>query len=344
VVILQVRGGRMLERLNYRLNALRGAEPAEVLQNAMERYYANPVTLPDDVFLPYAIPEQNLLENWLRETAGHRVEIRVPERGDKAHLVEMAQRNAELLLSESKALRESQEREPSSLKELQRILHLPKLPREIVAFDISNLMGTSKVASMVMFRDGRAARSQYRKFKIQTVTGIDDFASMYEVVHRRFARLKREQQSGPDLVLIDGGKGQLAAALEALRELKIPNQAMVGLAKRLEEVYVPDDPLPLSIPKTSSALKLLQQIRDEAHRFAITYHRQLRRKSSLQSLLEDIEGIGPARRKALLKHFGTLPNLEAASVDQIQSVAGMTRPAASRVFEYFQQRKMSNGA
>ena len=344
VVIFQIRNGRMVERLDYRLNHLRGSEPAEILQNAMERYYANPVTLPDDVYLPFDIPEPELLENWLKVQAGHRVEFRVPERGEKAQLVEMAQRNAEMLLQESKALRENEEREPASLRELQRILRLEKLPREIVAFDISTLMGASKVASMVVFRNGRAARSQYRKFKIKTVTGLDDYASMREVVERRFSRLKREQQPFPDLVLIDGGKGQLAAALEALAEVKIEHQPILGLAKRLEEVFVPGDPLPLSIPKTSSALKLLQQIRDEAHRFAITYHRQLRRNSSLQSVLEDIEGVGPARRKALLKHFGTVPKLETATLEQIQAVAGMTRPVASRIFEYFQQRRTSNGA
>lgn len=344
VVIMQVRGGRMLERLSYRLNQLRGSEPADVLQNAIERYYANPVTLPDDIFLPFEVPEQGLLEKWLRKLAGRKIEIRVPERGDKAHLVEMAQRNAELLLAETKALRETQDRQPSSLKELERVLHLPKAPREIVAFDISTLMGTSKVASMVVFRDGRPARSQYRKFKIRTVEGMDDFASMREAVSRRFARLKREKQPCPDLVLIDGGKGQLAAAVEALEEVHVGHQPIVGLAKRLEEVYIPNDSMPLSIPKTSSALKLLQQVRDEAHRFAITYHRQLRRNSSLKSLLEDIEGVGPARRKALLKHFGSLPNLEAASLDQIQDVSGMTRPVATRVYEYFQQRRMRNGA
>ena len=343
IVILQIRNGRMVERLTYRLTSLRGAVPAEILQNAVERYYTNPVTLPDDVFLPFEIPEPALLEKWLREIAGKKIEVRVPERGEKAHLVEMAQRNAEMQLAEIKALRESADREPASLRELQRILGLNKSPKEIAAFDISTLMGTSKVASMVVFRDGRAARSQYRKFKIQTVAGMDDFASMREVVSRRFARLKREKCPCPDLVLIDGGKGQLAAAVEALTELKIEDQPVVGLAKRLEEVFVPGDTLPLSIPKTSSALKLLQQIRDEAHRFAITYHRQLRRKTSLQSLLEDIEGIGPARRKALLKHFGTLPNIEAATVEQLQAVSGMTRPAASRVHEYFQQRA-NNGA
>jgi excinuclease ABC subunit C len=144
--------------------------------------------------------------------------------------------------------------------------------------------------------------------------------------------------------LIDGGKGQLAAAVEALSELRINEQALVGLAKRLEEVFVPGDPMPLSIPKTSSALKLLQQIRDEAHRFAITYHRQLRRKGSLRSLLEDIEGVGPMRRKALLKHFGSLPNLETATLEQIRSVNGMTRPTASRVYEFIQQRRSTTSA
>jgi excinuclease ABC subunit C len=339
VVILQVRNGRMLERLHYRITGLKDVEVAEVLESAFERYYTNPVTLPDEVFLPFEMPEQGLLSTWLRQLAGRKIDVKVPERGDKAHLVEMAQKNAELLLGEAKAARETESRTPMSLLELKRVLRLSNLPKEIAAFDVSTLMGTSKVASMVVFRDGRPARSQYRKFKIRTVEGIDDFASMREVVQRRFGRLRRDKLPCPDLILIDGGKGQLTAAVEALTELRIKEQPIVGLAKRLEEVYVPGDPMPLSIPKTSSALKLLQQIRDEAHRFAITYHRQLRRNNSLRSLLEDIEGIGPARRKALLKHFGSLPNLETATLEQIQSVNGMTRPSASRVYEFIQQRR-----
>lgn len=339
VVILQVRNGRMVERLHYRLAGLIGIEPSEVLQNAFERYYTNPVTLPDEILLPYPLRDADLLSTWLRQVAGRKIEVALPERGVKAHVVEMAEKNAQLLLAEAKAARETENRIPSSLAELQRLFRLQKPPREIAAFDISTLQGTAKVASMVIFRDGRPARSQYRKFKIRTVEGIDDYACMREVVHRRFARLKSEKQPFPDLVLIDGGKGQLAAAAEALSEVNIAAQPILGLAKRLEEVYVPGDPMPLSIPKTSSALKLLQQVRDEAHRFAITYHRQLRRNASLRSVLEDIEGIGPVRRQALFKHFGSLPNLEMASLEQIQSVVGMTRPVAVKVYDYFQQRR-----
>jgi excinuclease ABC subunit C len=192
---------------------------------------------------------------------------------------------------------------------------------------------------MVMAREGRPARSQYRLFKIRTVEGMDDFASMREAVGRRFARLKHESKPFPDLVLIDGGKGQLAAALEALTQLGIIDQPIIGLAKRLEEVYLPGDTEPQNIPKTSSALKLLQQIRDEAHRFAITYHRKLRRKRSLRSLLDEIDGIGPARRNIILSHFGTVKNLQEATLEQIEVVDGIPKNVAAQVFAFFHDKQ-----
>ncbi|HEY3294310.1 MAG TPA: excinuclease ABC subunit UvrC [bacterium] len=338
-VVLQIRNGRMLGRLDYRLNHLKEQEPGEILESAIEHYYSDPVSMPDEIFLPFAVPDQDLLAQWLRERAGGKVDIRIPERGDKAHLVELAERNAELCLQGYRLSRDVKDRVPQSLRELQKQLSLSKLPDEIIAFDISTLMGTDKVASMVMFREGKPARSQYRVFKIRTVEGMDDFASMHEVVGRRFARLQRENKPFPDLVLIDGGKGQLAAAGEALAELGIVDQPIIGLAKRLEEVYLPGDSEPQNIPKTSSALKLLQQIRDEAHRFAITYHRKLRRKRSLQSLLDEIDGVGPARRQIIFSHFGTVRNLQEATLEQIESVDGIPKAVAAQIFAFFHDKQ-----
>ncbi len=219
---------------------------------------------------------------------------------------------------------------------------MPRPPEIIVAFDISTLQGTDKVASMVVFRNGHATRSEYKRFKIRGVEGQDDFASMKEVVGRRFTRIKDEQLEPPDLVLVDGGKGQLAAAGEALVALRLEDQPRIGLAKRLEEIFVPGDSEPLYLAKTSSALKLLQQVRDEAHHFAISYHRQLRTRRSLHSTLDDINGVGPARRKALLNHFGTLKALREASLEQIETVPGVSRAIAESVHAFLHPDESPN--
>jgi excinuclease ABC subunit C len=235
--------------------------------------------------------------------------------------------------------RKSRERIPHALTELQRQLRLDQPPQEIAAFDISTLQGSDKVASLVVFRKGRPARSEYRRFKIRTVEGMNDFACMREAVSRRFSRLRKEERPLPDLLLIDGGKGQLAAACEALAELGVSDLRVIGLAKRLEEIFLPGDPQPHNLPRTSSALKLLQHVRDEAHRFAITYHRQLRQKRSLRSLLDEIEGVGPVRRKALLVHFGTLKALQQASASDIEQVESIPNPLAERIAAFFADRK-----
>jgi excinuclease ABC subunit C len=341
VVILQVRRGRKIGRFHYRLRHLKDQPFADVLQSALEQYYSDPVFFPEEIVLPEALPEQSLLQVWLNEQAGQRVEIRVPERGERAQFIELARKNAELMLGEIRIAREAAERIPHSLKQLQAHLSLPHLPRVIAAFDISNLLGTDKVASMVVFRNGRAARSEYRRYQIKTVEGIDDFSAMREVVSRRFSRLQREATAFPDLVLIDGGKGQLSAAVNALAELEITTQPLIGLAKQLEEVFVPGDSIPLNIPKSSSALKLLQQVRDEAHRFALSYHRELRKKRSFHSHLDDIEGVGPTRKKMLLTHFGSLRNLEAATLEELQQVPGVPETIARNVYSFFQERRGS---
>jgi excinuclease ABC subunit C len=339
LVVLQVRAGRMLGRLDYRLKHVRHRLPEEILETALESFYSGPVSMPEEIFLPMVLPEGSPLKEWLRQKAQALLEIRVPERGEKARLTELANRNALLLLKEMQLQAKSRERIPHALTELQRHLHLEKLPQEIAAFDVSTSQGSDKVASLVVFRKGRPARSEYRRFKIRTVEGMDDFASMREAVTRRFSRLQKEERPYPDLLLVDGGKGQLAAVCEALNSLGLAAQPVIGLAKRLEEIFVPGDPQPHNLPRTSSALKLLQQVRDEAHRFAITYHRRLRQKRSLQSLLEEIEGVGPARRNVLLNHFGSLKALRQATAEDIARVAGITRPLAERIAAFFAERK-----
>jgi excinuclease ABC subunit C len=338
VVFMQIRSGRMMGRIHYRLRHLKDQPLPDVLSSALQQYYSGTVTIPGEIFLPFEPRDLDVLIQWLKTTAGYKVDVKVPERGEKVQLVDLAARNAELLLGEYRIAKQARTRIPSSLKELQSRLGLPKLPKVIAGFDISTLQGTDKVASMVVFKNGRAARSEYRRFNIKTVEGQDDFASMREVIHRRFSRLKREGTVFPDLVLIDGGKGQLAAATDALKNLEIADQPILGLAKRIEEIFLPGDDAPHNLPRTSSGLKLLQQIRDEAHRFAISHHRNLRKKSSMQSQLEDITGIGPARRKALLNHFKNMQRLASATIAELEEVQGLSAKTAKQVFDYFQEK------
>ncbi|MCC6475450.1 excinuclease ABC subunit C [bacterium] len=333
LVIMQVRGGRLLGRVAYPLKHVLDLPEAEVLENALRLYYAQS-TMPDELVLPIEPANSDVLFRWLKEQAESRLDIRVPERGERVQMVDLAKRNAELQLSEILQARVKRERIPASIEELKRHLSLPHLPREICAFDISTLMGEQKVASMVVFKNGKPARSEYRRFKIKSVIGQDDFASMHEVVKRRFGRLVAESGALPDLVLIDGGKGQLGAACQALNEVgvKIP---ILGLAKKLEEIYLPDEELAHNLPKTSSALRLLQQLRDEAHRFAITYHRHLRDKEAMHSELQDIPGVGPARRKKLLIHFKSMQRLAQAAITEITEVHGISPALAEKIHNFF---------
>lgn len=335
VVVMQVRSGRMIGRLHFRVKIIEGRELSEILEEAVQRYYSSPVMLPSEILLP--IPTTNLmvLSEWLKDKAGHKVSIMIPERGDKVRMIEMARRNAELMLGEYQLASKTRQRIPAALTELQKRIDLPRFPETIAAFDISNLMGTQKVASMVVFKNGKAARSQYRHYKIKSVEGADDYASMKEVIGRRFARLLQEDLPFPDLVLIDGGKGQLSAACEALNRLDLTDQPIVGLAKRLEELFLPDDPVAYNLPKTSSALKLLQQVRDEAHRFAIQYHRRLRKKAALTSQLDEIEGVGPSRRRILLRHFGSVKRIQEASRTDLTAVKGLPERIADEVYKHF---------
>lgn len=339
LVVMQVRSGRLLGRVQYPLRLAKDTPLPEVLAQAMQQYYTQS-SVPGELVLPFEPVDFEPLTHWLREQGDGKLSLRVPVRGERVQMVDLAQRNAELQLNEMLRASAKRERVPASLTELKLRLTLPDIPREIVAFDNSTLMGEHQVAGMVVYKMGRPARSEYRRFKIKSVSGQDDFASMHEVVSRRFSRLQREQQPMPDLVLIDGGKGQLAAAVQALTELGLTKIQIVGLAKKLEEIYRPGESEPFNLPKTSSALHLLQQVRDEVHRYAITYHRQVRQKEAMASELQDIPGIGPARRKLLLTHFRSFQRIAEATREELLEVKGLSPDLADRIHGFFQERKL----
>ncbi len=334
VVLLKVRGGRMIGREHRFLSRLGARQRGEVLARVLaDTYVPETRGVPNQILLPEALPEgeRETLHELLNRRRGRRVELRVPRRGDRAKLVELACHNAELLLKERLLAKEKAERVPHGLSSLREHLHLPELPRVIECFDNSNLFGTHPVAAMVQFRDARPAKSQYRHYRIRGVEGIDDFASMREVVGRRYRRLLAEGADLPDLVLIDGGIGQVNAARKVLDEIGLQRLPVAGLAKRLEEIVLPGSPETITLPKTSSALKLLMRVRDEAHRFAVTYHRKLRSAAQVSSSLVRIPGIGEAKARALLRHFGSLARLKQASPEQIAEVPGFSVEGGRRV-------------
>jgi len=333
-VIMEIREGKLLDKKSYFLGGAMESSSSEIVSAFLKQFYVGAVTIPKEIHLPCAIRDEEMVTDWLSSVRGGKVILRVPQRGDKVRLMEMARTNAEVMLAERRFKREKlRDHVPHSVMALQRDLRLAKPPHRIEAVDISNIQGTDAVGSLVCFVDGRAKKSEYRRFKIRSVEGVDDFAMMREVVTRRFKRLQEEGDAFPDLLLVDGGKGQLSSAVEALEELGIRDQSVVGLAKRLEEVFVPGTSEAQMIPKVSSSLKLLQQIRDEAHRFAIAYHRQLRAERTIASELDRIPGVGKSRKIALLKHFGSVKRVAAAEVEEIARVSGIGSKLAKGIKE-----------
>ena len=350
VQLMYVRGGRMVGGDHFPLPREGSEEPGEVLASFLTQYYEDGNLIPRHV-LVQALPEdsQPQLEAWLREHKGGAVTLATPKRGEKHELIRLAVKNAADALEKRNA-RENirQERTVGACAGLARVLGLPQAPRRIEGFDISNTQGVLSVAAMVVFIDGVAAKKEYRHFRIRTVVGANDFASMKEVLGRRFAhgmQEKAEREAAglpavggrfsdlPDLVLIDGGPQQLRFAREALQELGV-EVPMFGLAERNEEIYLPDQADPICLDHHTPELHLVQRIRDEAHRFGITHHRALRGKASIHSQLEDIPGVGPKRRKALLSHFGSLKAIREADMDELLAVPGMNRPAAEAVLAW----------
>ncbi len=337
-VLFKIREGKLIGKFHRFLKNIEGKSRETMIQSFAEDYYTGQFAgaIPDEVYLSNEMDDPEPLEQYLHEQLGKIVPVHVPKIGEKRHLIKMAISNAKLNLGERKLEKQKQERDriPQSVKDLKQYLNLERLPRRIECFDNSNIQGSEPVASMVCFVDAQPRKSEYKKFKIKTVTGADDFASMKEVIIRRYSRVKKEKLQPPDLVVVDGGKGQLNAALEGLREIEFEDQVEIaGIAKRLEEIFVPGKADPLMIPKTSPALKLLQRARDEAHRFAITYHRKKRSGRTLKTELTEINGVGEKRASELLKYFGSVKKIRKADLEELKKV--VPNKTAGTVFDYF---------
>ncbi len=351
VQVFFVRGRHMIGRDNFIVEGVSGETDTAVMCNFLLQFYESAQYIPKLVVVPSEPDERATMEELLSEKRGSAVEVRVPARGEKRRLVDLANDNAREHLSMMKVkwLADTTKTE-RALEELREELSLAAIPRRIECYDNSNIQGTSPVSSMVVFIDGKPASNQYRRFRVKTVVGADDFATMSEIMRRRFkhaavavidadasgaeaAPPTADRWDLPDLVIIDGGKGQLGAAVQTMRELGVHHIPTVGLAKRFEELFVPDEDEPILLPRGSEGLYLVQRLRDEAHRFAITFHRQVRAKTSIQSALDTIVGIGPKRKKALLNKFGSMKAIREAGVDEIASTVGFTRALAERVKE-----------
>ncbi len=327
VAMLRIRGGKLLAREHRFLENIDGEEDGDVLRVFLAGNY---VSMPDragNLLVPFDFPDRELLEESLGGESVH-----VPQRGTKRELVELAEQNARHLLEEQKlSSAESDVRAGNPVYELARELGLQTLPRSMVCFDISTTQGTDTVGSCVFFENGRAKRAEYRKFKVKTVVGTDDFASMNEVVLRYFARRIADEKPLPDLVVIDGGKGQLSAAHEAMTSLGLGDHPLISLAKREEEIFMWGKSEPLKLSRRSGALRMLQQIRDEAHRFAVTFNRKRRTMRTVTSELLSIPGVGDVKRRQLIQRFGSVRGVREASVEDIASVTGFTRASAEKL-------------
>jgi excinuclease ABC subunit C len=325
--VFSVRDGKVVAREGYLLEGV--AEPEGLLAAAIQQFYAQGRYVPREVLVPLEIEERELLESWLSERRGTLVKIRVPQRGEKVRLLELVVRNARLAYDLE--WKHPRQRSQEILRALRDLLDLEEEPRRIECFDISNIQGSDIVASMVCFVDALPKKSEYRKFRVKSVSGApDDFASMREVVGRRYRRLLEEGKELPELVLIDGGKGQLGAASEALKELGLGDQPVASLAKQEELIFVRGRSAPIALPRASPVLQLVQRVRDEAHRFAIGFHRQVRSKRTLASELDEIPGVGPTKRKKLLTRFGSVRGVRGAGQTELAQTVGKATAASIR--------------
>jgi excinuclease ABC subunit C len=341
VQIFPLRGGRMIDRYGFHLENVDGQETSALLEAFAVEYYGSAPSVPPQIVVPRDAGDVSALEEFLGERRGSRVEVRVAERGEKRRLQELAAQNARLALdSETYQTEQKRLRRVEALEELREGLNLESLPIRIECFDISNIQSTEPVGSMVVFQDAMPKKAHYRKFAIRDLDGQDDFAAMAQVIDRRFARMRtavdEEYDEGfaavPNLVVIDGGKGQLSAALAAMQRFDLPRVAVISLAKRIEEVFLPGRPDPVLLDPHSPGLQLLQRIRDEAHRFAVGFHRQRRDAAARGSIFDTLEGVGPARRRALLLHFGSAERVLAASQEELEGVPGVPAKTARSIY------------
>jgi excinuclease ABC subunit C len=350
-----IRSGKMIGRDNFHLSGVQDVSDGEIMASFLKQFYAGTPYIPKEIYLDVQTEDEELLTDWLTTKRGQKVYVKVPQKGDKEKLVDLARKNAELVLHKDiEEIKREEARTTGALKDLAQYLNLPMVER-IEAFDISNTAGFESVGSMVVYEKGKPKKADYRKFKLRTVNGPDDYQSMYEVLTRRFThaqkeieQLREKQQDEalgsftrlPDLILMDGGKGQVGIALRVLEELQL-NIAVCGMVKddnhRTRGLYYNNQELP--IDKSSELFKLITRIQDETHRFAIEYHRSLRQKNQVRSILDDINGVGPKRRRALMKYFQSLEAIQSASEEEIMKVPSMNRQAAEKVYSFFHKQK-----
>lgn len=345
VQVFFIRGGRLIGRDHFYMTIADREPKAEILTSFIKQFYAGTPYVPRELMIQQEIEDQEVLEEWLSERRGHRVHIRVPKKGEKEKLVELAKKNAQLVLSTDKErLKREEGRTIGAVKEIEKWLGIASVKR-IEAFDISNTNGFNSVGSMIVYEKGKPKRNDYRKFKIKGVQGADDYASMREVLTRRFEHGMREREEGkdhggfqtfPDLIMMDGGKGQVNIALEVLDQLGIVIP-VCGMVKddhhRTRGLYYNNEEI--GIDRNSEGFRLITRIQDEAHRFAIEFHRKLRSQGQVHSILDDIPGIGPARRKALMKHFMSLDAIKAATIEELKEIPSMNEKSANEVYNFF---------
>ena len=341
VQIFPLRDGRLIDRYGFHLENVEGQDTATVLEAFAIEYYGSAPSVPPQIVVPPDAGDTSALAGFLSERRGSQVEVRAPVRGEKRRLQELATENARLAL-ESEALQTERRRlrRVEALEELREALNLESLPLRIECYDVSNIQDEATVGSMVVFQDAVAKKAHYRKFGVRGLDGQDDYAALAEVISRRFARMRDATAEDydesfaavPNLVVIDGGKGQLAAALQAMQAYDLPRVAVISLAKRIEEVFVPGRPEPILLPRDSAGLQLLQRVRDEAHRFAVGFHRQRRDAKAKESIFDTLPGVGPVRRRALLQHFGSAERFQAASQEEHEGVPGMPAKTARAIY------------
>ena len=325
VIIMPIRNGKIVGRDDFLMSASQYDSSSEIMFAFIQQYYGYNRHVPKQILLDEDIDEKQLLEEWLSDLRGNKVSIKVPQKGVKLRLVKMARKNAEIIKHQKKKME-------SALIELKKYLKLERLPHIIEGYDISNISGKFAVGSKVSFKEGKPNKKRYKHFKMET-PGPNDFAMMEELLTRRLKMVDRDPE--PDLIVIDGGKGQLGMACGVLEKLNLTHIPIIGLAKEFEEVFVPNSSRPIIIPKNNQALHLLQQVRDESHRFAITYHRKLRSNDISASSLDDIAGIGKKRKINLLKEFQTIDNIKNASVEELAKIEGMNQKTAENVYNYY---------
>jgi len=379
VEVFFIRRGKLIGRDHFMMEGVQDEDPSQTMASFVKQFYSSASYIPSEILLQHPPEEADIIRSWLEDRKGGKVSLLVPQRGEKKKLVTMVSENAQQGLSQVRvAWMADTGALSSAMEELQEALNLPRLPGRIECYDISNIQGTNPVGSMAVFEDGKAKPAHYRRFKIKSITGIDDYAMMQEMLRRRFRRLGHLQaesagysedqaeedrasakSSGdgrgtdkipaisgslvrkgddsfgvvPDLVLIDGGKGHLNAVLEVMLELGVKGVPLASIAKEEEELFTPDSSEPIVLPRNSQALYLVQRVRDEAHRFAVTFHKSLRSKRGTRSVMDDIPGIGPKRKRALLRKYGSVQAIRTATIDDLASVPGMTRASAQRLKE-----------